>query len=202
MLNTLNVPLSQLKGGDVSVLATVSGEEIRPEVVREPALSPVTVSGRLSEASGQYLFQGRVSGLYLHTCDRCLDPAELPFDIEVAWVFVEGPRRDEPDPAEDDADELDEDAFEDEGFIAFEGTAIDLRAPVWDEIVLASPRKYLCCEDCRGLCPVCGTNLNRTSCSCSQTDSMENTGLAGLADMLADLKPKPSKEQDRAGTEA
>ena len=36
-------------------------------------------------------------------------------------------------------------------------------------IVLSAPREALCKQDCKGLCPVCGTNLNYNSCSCKNT---------------------------------
>lgn len=42
----------------------------------------------------------------------------------------------------------------------------DLGQVVYDAVVLALPAKPLCDEDCRGLCPSCGVNLNEESCKC------------------------------------
>ncbi len=51
------------------------------------------------------------------------------------------------------------------------GEAIDLTEGVREDIVLALPQSHLCSEDCRGLCPVCGQNLNLGSCSCAQPEA-------------------------------
>jgi len=50
----------------------------------------------------------------------------------------------------------------------FEGDEIDLSDTIYEGIVLAYPMKSLCHEDCRGLCPSCGTNLNKKQCSCEK----------------------------------
>ncbi len=37
-----------------------------------------------------------------------------------------------------------------------------------EQFLLAQPMKYLCSEDCKGLCPVCGKNLNYEKCGCNE----------------------------------
>lgn len=51
-------------------------------------------------------------------------------------------------------------------FIVVEGMRLDLTALVREDLLLALPAKFLCREDCKGLCPICGKNLNDGSCSC------------------------------------
>jgi len=194
-VHKLSIPLPQVTAEGIRIHAVVSAEELRPESAKGLALGPVTIKGCLSEMRAEYLFQGRVSGTYRHSCDRCLDAVEQPFDLEVMWAFSQGRQRDPLGESEANADEPDA------GFSTFEGEAIDLRPQVWEEIALAAPTKYLCKEDCAGLCPRCGANLNRESCSCVQTDSMANTGLAGLADLFPDLTPRRSEDSDCAGTQ-
>ncbi|MBM4294554.1 MAG: DUF177 domain-containing protein, partial [Deltaproteobacteria bacterium] len=46
------------------------------------------------------------------------------------------------------------------------GENIDLQGIVREQIILSMPLKPLCHEDCRGLCPGCGANLNREACTC------------------------------------
>jgi uncharacterized protein len=67
---------------------------------------------------------------------------------------------------------------------------------VWEEIVLNAPSKYLCKEECEGLCPRCGANLNREACRCSHEDEgpQPHGGLAKLADLFPDLKKNESEE--------
>jgi len=53
-----------------------------------------------------------------------------------------------------------------EGDLEFYDEDIDLRGVTHDAFVLALPIAPLCREDCRGLCPECGANLNRETCGC------------------------------------
>ena len=53
-----------------------------------------------------------------------------------------------------------------EDLILVEGGELPLDELVQADLVLSLPMRFLCREDCRGLCPVCGTNLNRCTCSC------------------------------------
>jgi uncharacterized protein len=152
----------------------------------------------LSEAGDEYLFQGSVSGVFEHVCDRCLEAACAPFDVDVVWTFKEGPRQTVEDALEDD--DTDEPAV---AVVGFDGNEIDLAPCVWEEVVLAMPSKFICREDCAGLCPKCGVDLNRGRCACRDNDDnvadrgerpMGNKGLAGLAELFPDLRPKRSEE--------
>ena len=49
------------------------------------------------------------------------------------------------------------------------GYELDVDALIADEMVLQWPMKILCKEDCKGICKVCGTNLNKSTCDCDQT---------------------------------
>ena len=192
-MDKLCIPVSQAPCGGVTIHVVASPDELRPKGARELDLGAVTVSGALQRSSSEdtvheYLFQGRISGVFRHACDRCLDMTDKPFDVEVVRVFVQGPARALSEVLGDcEEGENDYDA----GFVAFQGDEIDLRLAVWEEIVLAAPTKFLCKQDCAGLCPVCGANRNRAACACEQTKTgtMGNTGLAGLADFLPDLRP-------------
>ncbi|MBC7331444.1 MAG: DUF177 domain-containing protein [Synergistetes bacterium] len=97
--------------------------------------------------------------LKLH-CSRCLEPFEFPvkFDFEVEY------RRGE--------ERLDskEKALKDDDFrIAyFTGENIDIEEDIKQFIILSIPMKPLCREECKGLCPVCGKNLNEGDCGCQR----------------------------------
>lgn len=49
-------------------------------------------------------------------------------------------------------------------------TEIDLTEDIREDILILFPMRYKCSEDCKGICPKCGQNLNNKSCSCSQTE--------------------------------
>ena len=86
-------------------------------------------------------------------CDRCLDDVRIHFPIEINLSVATD---EEPDGIEDD-----ERSFMD-------GCILDVDKLITNEIVVALPTKVLCKEDCRGLCPVCGTNLNHGDCGCDR----------------------------------
>ncbi|NLL36243.1 MAG: DUF177 domain-containing protein [Fretibacterium sp.] len=62
----------------------------------------------------------------------------------------------------------------DEGFLPVEveffGRTIDLADQVWETLLLLLPIRLLCKEDCRGLCPECGADLNQGPCGCERQD--------------------------------
>lgn len=51
-------------------------------------------------------------------------------------------------------------------YAVYEGDAVDLTPMVREQVLLALTERPLCREDCRGLCPHCGANLNERSCTC------------------------------------
>ncbi len=71
---------------------------------------------------------------------------------------------------------------EDQDIIAYSGNEIDLSDTVADNIFAAVPVRDLCSEDCRGICPHCGIDLNRGTCHCQE--SQVDPRLAGLARLL------------------
>ena len=66
--------------------------------------------------------------------------------------------------------------------IAYFDGSIDLSEAVADSVFTAIPVRDLCAEDCRGICPHCGINLNRGSCDCRETGV--DPRWAGLASLL------------------
>ncbi len=59
---------------------------------------------------------------------------------------------------------------------------IDLNQMIWEQVYLALPMKPLCKDDCRGLCPQCGTNLNLSQCNCER--DFVDPRLAALKSLL------------------
>ena len=107
--------------------------------------------------SGEVVIRGSVQGSLVQECRRCLAELNSPFDTELTLVFVP-------------ADELGEDPAGDVYPLEASATVLDLRGPIHEELVLTVPSYAFCKEDCRGLCPRCGTNLNEQDCQCSEED--------------------------------
>ncbi|HEX2220118.1 MAG TPA: DUF177 domain-containing protein [Gemmatimonadales bacterium] len=117
-------------------------------------VGPVSVRGQLqSTGEGEYLWRGDLHGVVRGECRRCLTEVLDEVDVAVdAAVFSSDPE------AVDDPDFYpmsDRDA------------AVDVGAVVREELALtAQAHLLLCREDCAGLCPTCGADLNAGPCAC------------------------------------
>lgn len=137
----------------------------------EPSLFPwtegdafrVVAAVRLSfdvdrQEASRYRLAGHVSSRIELSCSRCLEPFVLPVDADFDLRYV--PRRENAGEGETEVGEDDlSTAFYDED-------QIDLGQLMMEQFQLALPMKPLCRDDCRGLCPQCGTNLNTSTCTC------------------------------------
>jgi uncharacterized protein len=111
----------------------------------------------LSSYPGGIMATGRVSAPWRGECRRCGGMVTGAVEAEVHERFViEGPGS-EPGPAA----EVDEDAY------VLVDDLLDLEPLARDAVLLELPLAPLCSEDCLGLCPECGANLNLESCGCA-----------------------------------
>jgi len=124
-----------------------------PSPGREPATTvdadqPLTLDLRLeSLVSAAIVASGRVRGRWRAVCSRCLTPLEADFDLALREVFRGGPDpRTRPIPS------------------ARTRSTSSSRSGTWSSPEL--PLVPLCDEDCQGLCPSCGANLNEDGCDC------------------------------------
>jgi len=106
-----------------------------------------------SAGSGEVIVRGTVRGRLARECRRCLTPVAQELDSEVTMVFSPSD-----DLAEDDGEIRLIDPTEIE---------IDLGPPLREELILTILRYAECRQDCRGLCPRCGVNLNLEECDCT-----------------------------------
>jgi uncharacterized protein len=97
---------------------------------------------------------GKVRAVGHFECDRCLESFDRPVEDVFRRVFTTDP--DFVDRKEDD----------DLVFLSPHTVELDFTVDARETLLLAVPMKVLCREDCRGLCPHCGANLNRESCTC------------------------------------
>ena len=106
-------------------------------------------------------------------CDRCLEDVEISFDIK-----IERSLKTEDGQVVIDLDE------EDDAFYA--DHRIDSDRLIYDEILVNWPAKVLCQEDCKGICHVCGQNLNLKSCGCDRT--VLDPRMAAFQDIFNEFK--------------
>jgi len=123
---------------------------------------PATVSVRLDyyRAGQELFFQGQISGDVIGHCGRCLEDYGFPLDADFSVLLV--PKTEDlTAETELTGDELD--------LSVYEGDIVDLTPLLREQIILALPTRPLCDEDCKGLCPTCGMNLNMETCRCAAT---------------------------------
>ncbi len=108
----------------------------------------------LTHTGDGVLASGMVRAHARGVCDRCLDPAEF----DVAGAVEEYYLFEEP--------ETDEEREEGFALVGPEET-VDLSDALADAVVMDTPFVLLCRPDCKGLCPVCGCNLNHEQCDCA-----------------------------------
>ncbi len=116
-------------------------------------LKPVKVSGSVLNIGGSLELSATVSTVLGFECDRCCEP----FNQEFECSFDELLKKE--DSKGDDDKNLDA--------IYFEGNTIEFGDIVLANIIVELPSKYLCREDCKGLCAECGENLNHGMCDCN-----------------------------------
>ncbi len=122
----------------------------------------VTLSGEIALDGARATLNGRVLADAALVCTRCLEPVEKHLEFEFRDIFVDPSVSDARSEAEIADEQLDES-------LAFDGR-IDLTEVVREQILLAIPEQIFCKDDCRGLCPKCGENLNLIDCKCADDE--------------------------------
>ena len=116
----------------------------------------VIFKGTVEKANGLLIVQGQATGKAELLCSRCLNTFLWDFDVDVFESFSNLP-----DVVEADIEE---------NINLFCGDEIDIAPYILRQIFLELPMKAVCKEDCKGLCPYCGTNLNIKQCNCMAED--------------------------------
>jgi uncharacterized protein len=157
----------------------------RPELL---ALGPVSWRGEVVYVDPGYLLRGRLSYDQTLACIRCLKPhaegttanVELLVMVDAHHKKAQKPQR----AAEEDEDELSEDDLD---TLVVAEEILDTWPIVLEQLQLNIPMKPLCRQDCRGLCPRCGADLDERGgeCSCGEPEPDPRwTALAALKGRL------------------
>lgn len=136
------------------------------------------------ERSGErVLAAGFIDVVLLLTCDRCLAGFASPHKIDFRLVLEVAAAE------EDQAEEMSAGHEYDSGeveVVALDGPIVDLGDLLYQQMLLALPRKVLCRSDCRGICRRCGADLNVEFCKCP--DSSGGSSFAVLGELLINKK--------------
>ncbi|HLB81696.1 MAG TPA: DUF177 domain-containing protein [Gemmatimonadales bacterium] len=168
----LQVDLRELARGPVDTQGQLAGSDPLFDGLNVALAEPVRVAGRLQAAGeGRFYWRASLRTRTAGECRRCLAAVTVPVVAAVDALFSQDP-----------------DALEDPNSYALarDATAIDLRVALREELLLAVPQWVVCRDDCRGLCPRCGKDLNAGPCGCPPPVEQRWSGLSGLKGKLRD----------------
>lgn len=140
----------KVTGAEVKLSSTVGfgDAEFLGETYR--FIEPLKVEGRVYNNGQSLTLEANVSGRMVTECARCLDEVEADVEFSVHELLSQ----------------REEGADEDEDIILFDGYEIELDDIIADHFLMNISGRYLCSDNCKGLCPVCGQNLNHGECDC------------------------------------
>ncbi|MDD2443453.1 MAG: DUF177 domain-containing protein [Desulfotomaculaceae bacterium] len=124
-------------------------QELAGEGIRFP--DPVEARLNVVNTGDLLVVQGKISGRLLLSCNRCLEHFSWDFEVPFEESYA---------PATGGGNE----------YLTFSGDMMDITPEVLKSIMLALPMKLLCRDDCKGICPECGRNLNEHTCNCSTVE--------------------------------
>lgn len=116
-------------------------------------IEPINFSGEIIKVAENSELFITINYTYESNCDRCLKPttSEITTNLSGRLMENKGKINDE-----DDVDEI----------IYLENGLLNIDEYIWSQVVSSLPMKILCSNDCKGLCPQCGQDLNVQSCDC------------------------------------
>jgi len=121
------------------------------ELLEDGIENPIKVKCTISNNTGIVSLNGKIEADYFAICDRCAKEVKRHYSIDMEHTFVA---------------EL-QDETNDE-FLLVQNNRFDLEELVKEDVIFALPYKFLCKDDCKGICLKCGKNLNEGSCNCEE----------------------------------
>lgn len=132
----------------------------------KPIKNDVVVKGSVFSKADVVYLDVDISFDFFGFCDRCAEDVKKNFDLKVKRIVVERL----------------ENENDDDDYIVVKNRELDLDELVSEEVSLSLPSKILCKEDCKGLCPKCGANLNVKKCDCKSDVDPRMAALLQLLD--------------------
>lgn len=121
-----------------------------PESYGENKTVYVELKGDISNTGDKYLLDGKIRANSKLNCDLCLEPVNIDLSFNISEVFS-------------NSLESEDDVWK------FSDKEIDLKPMILSNILINLPMKVVCSENCKGLCHICGHNLNKGDCGCDRT---------------------------------
>lgn len=136
-------------------------------------VAPVAVAFDIHKDKDKFRLVGTVDTELELGCSRCLEPFRMPVHSEFDLRYLPSSEASAEAEQEVEEDDLETSYYQDD--------QIDLNELLREQFYLALPMKPLCQDNCKGLCPQCGTNLNTGTCDCAP--AWEDPRLAPLRNL-------------------
>ena len=143
--------------GEKLLLDCTVGRETLDSVKGYSFSDPITIKGAVMNRAGIVMLDFMADFTLHACCDRCLIEFEHSFSFEFSHILVRS--------LNSSGDEYDD-------YIVTESDKLDMDELALTDCLLQLPSKMLCKEDCKGLCPVCGTDLNENKCNCCEAENV------------------------------
>lgn len=140
----------QIEGMHLPVSYEITSEELS-EVRGYTFAAPVAVSGEFYNRAGIVTLKYTVSCTLDVVCDRCLTELKRDYSYDFSHTVVPS--------LQSEGDIYDT-------YLVAQHDSIDMNETAISDLLLMLPTKMLCREDCKGLCDICGCNLNERTCNC------------------------------------
>ena len=129
-----------------------------------PAQEPVVVTGAVRNTAGMLTLDFTAATVLKSVCDRCLKPFDNPKSVHCQYLLTEKLEN-------EDSDDI----------LELENGCVDVEDLARTAFIFEMDTKTLCSEDCKGICPGCGVDLNQGKCICKK---QVDPRLAVLAQLL------------------
>jgi len=167
--------LSKIRTAEERFERTYTPDQFEPQEEFR-VVAPVSLTFDIFKDKQQFRLVGRVHTTLELPCGRCLEPYTATVDQEFDLRYH---------PRALNTGEGERELQDDDLTTAFyDNDEIDLGHLMNEQFYLSLPMKPLCRDDCKGLCPICGTNLNNETCACNRT--WEDPRLAALKKLKAE----------------
>lgn len=140
----------QIEGMHLPVSYEITPEELS-EVRGYTFAAPVAVSGEFYNRAGIVTLKYTVSCTLDVVCDRCLKALKRDYSYDFSHTVVPS--------LQSEGDIYDT-------YLVAQHDSIDMNETAISDLLLMLPTKMLCREDCKGLCDICGCDLNERTCNC------------------------------------
>lgn len=171
-LNKIHAPRERYEKVYPPEAFSADGESFR-------VVAPVSLAFDIAKDKDHFQLAGNVKTTLELPCSRCLEAFALPVDSTFDLRYQ--PHAHPAGSGHEAEREIEED---DLSTAFYDNEEIDLGQLMREQFYLSLPMKPLCRGDCRGLCSICGTNLNRGTCECKR--DWEDPRLAVLKTLKTD----------------